>query len=190
LFLVSPIIIKTMKKLLFKCVAFLMVFVLIISQTLSLSAKTIDPGLPNIHESIFTLDEGTLDAAMQELNELESYLDQNEGVTYADLATFGSSLIYNISDSSYPMGMKGEYDDILHIPPFLWGCVLGCIGVSLVNHMSDGNKELVKKAIYGAIIPAAAGVILLIYFITDLTKTLPETVDGMESCISYVFNEW
>lgn len=151
-----------MKKFLFKSIGVLLAVILIISQTQAISARTIDFGLPGIDESAFVLDQDALNSAMQELNELESYLEQNEGVTYQDLVASESSLILNVSESSFPMGMGGDYDDILGIPPFFWGCVLGWIGVLLVYLMSE-DKGFVKKAVIGALV--STGVAIIIYIL-------------------------
>lgn len=147
-----------------------MAILLIVSQTQALSARSIDLSLPSIDESEFVLDQDVLNTAMQELNVLESYLDQNEGITYADLAAVGSNLILNFSESSAPMGMAGPYDDILGIPPFLWGCVLGWIGVLLVYLMSE-DKVLVKKAVIGALVTTGVAVVLYIVAIAGVAAS-------------------
>ena len=50
------------------------------------------------------------------------------------------------------------------IPSFLWGCVLGVIGVVLVYILTDGNKDESKKAFYGCLVAAVVGTLLQIIF--------------------------
>lgn len=164
-----------MKKFLFKSVGVLMALILVISQTQALSARTIEVGVPNIDESVFVLDQGALNSAMQELNELESYLEQNQGVTYADLAAAGSNLILNVSDNSNPMGMAGGGDDLLGIPPFLWGCVLGWIGVLVVYLLTDGDKPSVKKAVLGALVTTGVAIVIYVVWAVILTAAAEST---------------
>ena len=61
-----------MKKFLFKSLSVLMALVLLVAQSHVLSAKPITAGIPSMEESVFTLDENTLDLALSELNELET----------------------------------------------------------------------------------------------------------------------
>jgi hypothetical protein len=86
------------------------------------------------------------------------------------------------------MGMKGEYDDILGIPPFLWGCVLGWTGVLLVSLMSDGDKTLVKKTVNGACVSTTTLAIILLVAI--LATDFSSMWEDLEGCFSYIFDSW
>ncbi len=97
-----------MKKILFKFLSVFMALVLLIAQQQIVSAKTIKAELPSLDESVFDLNEDALDAAMQELNELDNYLGQNQGMTFDDLQASGSELISNVSNSVVPNGNGSE----------------------------------------------------------------------------------
>jgi hypothetical protein len=150
-----------MKKILLKSFSVLLAMIVLAVHTQSLSAKPLNVSIPSMDESVFNLDQESLLVAMHELNELEAYLDQNVGLSYSDLAAEGSELILNISKTSSPLGMEGDGDDLLGIPPFLWGCILGWVGLLLVYILTDNDKELVKKALTGCLV--GTGVTVLLY---------------------------
>ncbi len=150
-----------MKKTLLKSFSLILAFVMLAAQTHSLSAKTITTNAPDLEESVFVLDEAALDLAFSELDDLESFLAQNEGVTYADLQAAGSDLIANISDITAPMGQGAASDDPLFgIPAFWWGCVLGWVGLLLVFLLTDKDRELTRKAMTGCLISTGVAVVL------------------------------
>ena len=162
-----------MKKFLFKSLSVLMAFVLLVAQSHVLSAKPINAGIPSMEESVFTLDENTLDLALSELNELDNYLSLNEGVTYADLEAAGSELIANISDIAAPMGMAQGGEDLpLGIPAFWWGCVLGWIGWLLVYVLTDKDKVQTKQAFTGCLISSGVSVALSVLWYFVLYDTI------------------
>ncbi|MDT8401416.1 MAG: hypothetical protein RQ743_06955 [Bacteroidales bacterium] len=149
-----------MKKTLLKSMSIVLSAVLLLAQTHVLSAKTITTGIPSIEESVFSIDENDMDMALSELNELDSYLSMNEGVSYADLEASGSDLIVNISDISAPLGLAQEGEPPLGIPAFWWGCLLGWVGLLLVYIMTDQDKAQTKKAFTGCLISSIAGLVL------------------------------
>ncbi len=150
-----------MKKPFLKSFSLILAFVMLAAQTHSLSAKTITTNAPDLEESVFVLDLTALDLAFSELNDLEDFLAQNEGVTYADLQATGSNLIANISDITSPMGQGAASDDPLFgIPAFWWGCVLGWVGLLLVFLLTDKDRELTRKAMTGCLISTGVGVVL------------------------------
>lgn len=161
-----------MKKIFFKSLSVLLAAIMLLTQTHILSAKTIYPGLPGIDGSALILDLASLNAAMLELNELESYLDQNEGVTFQDLAATGNKLIVNVYGHSSPMGLDQDDDDLFGIPPFLWGCVLGWVGIVLVYVFTDNDKEKVKKAFTGCMVSGGVTVVVYVVYIVWLVNFL------------------
>lgn len=154
-----------MKKVIFKAVSVFMAILVLMVQTQSLSAKNMELGIPDIDEAVFELNEEALSVAMLQLNELDNYLAQNEGTTYADLALADSDLITNVSDTTAPMGMSQGDDDLMGIPAFLWGCVLGWVGLLLVYILTDNDKAQVKKALTGCLVSTAVGVAFYVVYI-------------------------
>lgn len=151
-----------MKKVFLKSFSVFMAILLLAAQGQSLSAKTIDLGLPSVDESALVLDESSLNQAFAELNVLDSYVSQNEGVTYSDLQASGSELILNVSDSSSPMGMGGDGELPLGVPAFWWGCVLGWVGLLVVYLVTDNDKAQVKKALTGCLVATGAYVVFYV----------------------------
>ena len=142
-----------------------MAIVLLFAQNLSLSARNIEINIPSVDVSLFELDESVLSVAMYELNRLNNYIVQNEGVTYEDLMVLESSLIENVSNSSAPLGFANESEDPLGIPAFLWGCFLGWVGILIVYMITDNDKEQVKKALKGCLVAGGAYVVIGIVYI-------------------------
>jgi len=139
-----------------------MAMVLLFTQTQSLSARPAELALPSIDQSVLLLDEETLNEAMAELNELDEYLNDNEGVTFADLESSGSELILNVDNSSAPLGVDQENEPPLGIPSFLWGCILGVVGILIVYIITDGDKDETKKALWGMLVWIGVWVVLYV----------------------------
>jgi hypothetical protein len=152
-----------MKKYLFKALSIFLAVVLLEAQCQSLSAKTIETPVPNVDESIFSFNEETLNSVMQDLTTLENYVDQNEGVIFSDLSSAGSKLIINVESKAAPMGMETEAGSPLGIPAFLWGCLLGWVGILLVYILTDNDKAQAKKALTGCLV--SSGVVLVFYVV-------------------------
>jgi hypothetical protein len=154
-----------MKKFLFRSLSVFMAIILLVTQSQILSAKPLGLSLPGIDETVLYLDEAALDNAMGELNNLDDFINQNQGITYADLKAMDSKLIVNLSDELAPMGATGENDDTLGIPPFWWGCVLGWVGILLVYLLTDNDKEKAKQALYGCLVQTGVvGILYVLYY--------------------------
>ena len=150
-----------MKRVFFKSFSVLLAFVFLATQTQALQAGTNDKLIQSIDESALVLDEDALNEAMQELDDLDEFLVENAGVTYGDLLSTGSDLIHNVDHAAAPLGMDGSEEPPLGIPSFLWGCILGVIGILLVYVLTDGDKAEVKKSLWGFLV--AVGVYVIIY---------------------------
>jgi hypothetical protein len=152
-----------MKKFILKSFSVAMAIVLLTTQSQILSAKPLDSGIPSMDESAFCLNEEVLDEKMSELNALDDFVSEEAGITYADLEEMGSDLIANVSDLATPMGASGSDDDLMGIPAFWWGCVLGWVGILLVYLLTDQDKEQTKKALWGCLV--WTGVVAVFYVI-------------------------
>jgi hypothetical protein len=151
-----------MSRILLKSFSVFTAIVLLFTQTLSLSARSTEPPLTSIDESVLTLDESALNEAMQELNELDEFLSENAGVTYTDLESAGSELIIGVENSTAPLGMPADSEAPLGIPSFLWGCILGVIGILLVYILTDGDKNQTRKALWGMLVWIGVWVVLYV----------------------------
>jgi hypothetical protein len=151
-----------MSRILLKSFSVFMAMVFLFTQTLSLSARASEAPLASIDESVLTLDESALNEAMQELNVLDEFLNENAGVTYTDLESAESELIIGVENSTAPLGMDSESEPPLGIPSFLWGCILGVIGILLVYILTDGDKDETRKALWGMLVWIGVWVILYV----------------------------
>ncbi len=140
----------------------MMALLMLVTQTQSLSAKGLGLEISSIDESVLVLDEEALDMAMLELNELDEYVTQNDGVTYDDMIASGSELIMNVDATSAPLGLDGSEEPPLGIPSFLWGCILGVVGILLVYILTDGDGDETKKALWGMLVWVGVWIILYV----------------------------
>ncbi len=95
-------------------------------------------------------------------NELDEYLNDNAGTTFIDLQSVDSELIMGIENSTAPLGMGEDNEPPLGIPSFLWGCILGIIGILLVYIITDGDKDETKKALWGMLIWVGVWIVLYV----------------------------
>ncbi len=109
-----------------------------------------------------TLSYDELNNEFTELNKVENYIQNHKGVTLSEIQSQNPNVLSNI-DLSNENSAVVVGDLPANIPPFLWGCVLGVIGILLVYILSDNDKNLTKKAVIGCLVGWGAG--LIIYFI-------------------------
>lgn len=114
----------------------------------------------NPKAALFELNEAQIDAQISDLNDLENYVNSNQGVTLSEVINFANEGEVNLS-----VNMLDNFAAVLAehpvagIPSFLWGCVLGPIGIAIV-HFDAEDKEQTKKAIWGCV--ALGGVYALL----------------------------
>ena len=150
-----------------KSISVFMALLLLTTQTISIAARPSDVRIADLDESVLILDESALDEAMMELNVLDEFLSGNPGVTYSDLESSESSLIVGIKDTASPLGMDSENEPPLGVPSFLWGCILGVVGIILVYIITDGDKIETKKALWGMLV--WVGIIIIAYGVSAAT---------------------
>lgn len=108
-------------------------------------------------------DEKKINAEFEQLNKIEAYVQKNEGTTLEALKTENPNLVDGISLKEESAVTIKDASDLFGIPAFLWGCVLGVIGILLVYIFTDNDKAQVKKALMGCLIGYA--VVALVYFL-------------------------
>ena len=120
-----------------------------------------------------SVDENYIETVFQDLNQLENYVVQHNGVTLQQLKVLGNALVANVEMS--PLGVLGVNsitgEPPLGIPSFLWGCVLGWVGILIVYLTTDGDNEEVKKSLYGCIVGTVGGVLFYFVFLGLLFGT-------------------
>lgn len=129
-----------------------------------LGALVSSASFAGVNADLFTMDEAKIEAEFAELNTLDAYLDEHEGVTLEELQSSGAAMALNLSPETMS-GLSAMMEAPLGIPSFLWGCVLGWIGILVVYLVSE-DKDETKKALYGCIVGAVAGtVVWLLVFV-------------------------
>ncbi len=63
-------------------------------------------------------------------------------------------------------------DDLIGIPPFLYGCVLGPIGILIVYALTDHNKQLVRKSVIGCAVGYGGGLVVYIFILVISIATI------------------
>jgi len=118
-------------------------------------------GMANADASLFAVNEQEISNEFAQLNELEQYVNANEGVTLSSMDE-SNPLIANVSSSSNAMGaLSAMGEPPLGIPSFLWGFCFNVAGVALVYFVADDRDET-KKAFIGC---AVSGGIYILWWV-------------------------
>jgi hypothetical protein len=114
--------------------------------------------------TLFTYKAAAVQQEMSGLTKLETYVEQHPGLTYNDLVDQHSDLLDGVRyDVEASLGVMKPVDGPLGIPSFLWGCVLGWVGI-LVVYLITNDSEEAKKAFWGCLLqPVAACAVYLIF---------------------------
>jgi hypothetical protein len=107
-------------------------------------------------------DEKKINAEFEQLNKIEAYVQKNEGTTLEALKTENPNLVDGISLKEESAVTIKDASDLFGIPAFLWGCVLGVVGLLLVYIFTDNDKAQVKKAVMGCLVGSVVGVVIYI----------------------------
>lgn len=112
---------------------------------------------------LFKVDDQEINAEFAQLNELEQFVEANEGLTLSEI-NINNPLLQNLNNSSDILGvlstLRGEPP--LGIPSFAWGACFGVIGIAIVYFVTDDREES-KKALTGCVV--VEGALLLIYLV-------------------------
>jgi hypothetical protein len=111
---------------------------------------------------LFSYSSEAVVTALSDLSVIESYVTSNPAISINDLMKTGNFLVNGIDVNTNPFGINGEPP--LGIPSFLWGCVLGWVGLLIVYIVSDQDKEETKKALWGCITGTVVGVLIYLAF--------------------------
>lgn len=105
-----------------------------------------------------------------QLNKIEQYVQQNEGVSLEELKASNSELVSDIAiaEESSASFVAGELP--LGVPAFWWGCVLTILGVVLVYVLTDQDKDQTKKALYGCLVTGGVYVIYWVVWVAVLGR--------------------
>lgn len=129
----------------------------------ALLALAFNIGNATENADLFRVDDQEINAEFAQLNELEHFVEANEGLTLSEINT-NNPLVQNLNNSSDILGvlstLRGEPP--LGIPSFAWGACFGVAGIAIVYFVSDDREET-KKAFTGCVV--VEGVVILIYVV-------------------------
>lgn len=108
------------------------------------------------------IDEKELNSNFAELQKFENFIEEHRGISLAEVKSNYPQALKRID--AHPgnfAGMKSTFrgggETPLGIPPFIWGCVLGIIGLVIVAVIAE-DRELTKQALYGCIVSTALSI--------------------------------
>jgi len=117
------------------------------------------------YADFFTYNEDQVTQEMSELQALEDFVSLNPGITFSALQAENNSLVDGLDLSAGEYGgigsMSGE--PALGIPSFLWGCVLGWVGI-LVVHLVAEDKDETRKAAVGCVVGYLTDAVITVVF--------------------------
>jgi hypothetical protein len=129
----------------------------------ALLALAFNIGNATENADLFKVDDQEINAEFAQLNELEQFVEANEGLTLSEI-NISNPLVQNLNNSSDILGvlstLRGEPP--LGIPSFAWGACFGVVGIAIVYFVSDDREET-KKAFTGCVV--VEGVVILIYVV-------------------------
>jgi hypothetical protein len=103
---------------------------------------------------LFSVNEQELNTEFAQLNELEAFVEANEGITASEINA-ENPLLANLETSGDVLGALASFggEPPLGIPSFLWGFCFNVAGVALVYFVADDRDET-KKALIGCAVSA------------------------------------
>ncbi|MBI2968443.1 MAG: hypothetical protein HYY40_11625 [Bacteroidetes bacterium] len=129
------------------------------------------------NSGLFSMDEEQINARFDRLNNLENYVNAHEGVTLDQLQSENNPAVsdLNLTDGTTGIISAISGEPPLGIPSFLWGCILGWIGILVVYLVTDGDKTESKKALWGCIASTVGYVVFYIIYVVLIVASSTTT---------------
>jgi len=154
-----------MKKFLFKTMAILMAVVIFQLQAMAGSSVSISVE----DEAIVNFDETEIYASFDQINDLTSFVIENDAVTYSDAASVDMSMVENVSSSAALALSNANAGDPPFVSAFLWGCILNWVGIAIVAFTTDMDKDQIMKSVWGCVANSVViGLWYVIYYVIIL----------------------
>lgn len=112
----------------------------------------------------YDLDQDEITREFAEVNAIEQLVETNQ-ITDIESLKEVSPALYSSFTASNSLTFDNE-DLPLGVPPFLWGCCFGLIGILLVVVITDNDKSATRKAAIGCLV--SYGTIAVVYLILIL----------------------
>lgn len=134
-------------------------------------------------ENYVDFDETEITDSFEEIDDLVSYIAENETATYSDIEQTNSSLLENVSASSAVALSAQEDSSPLVIGAFFYGCLFSVVGIILVAIVTNNDSDQIKKAEIGCIVSTIGFSIL--YVLSALALSAQWRIEIMYSCKSW-----
>jgi hypothetical protein len=116
-------------------------------------------------EAIVNFDETEIYASFDQINDLSSYLSENDA-TYADVANYNSDLVANVSSTAALALNSSSAGEPPFISAFLWGCIFNWVGIVVVALTTDMDMSYIMKSVWGCAVSTGVWVIFyVIYYV-------------------------
>ncbi len=109
----------------------------------------------------FSFNESEFYSSFETLNEIDQVVESNPLISVDELKNVDGLSMEGLEALDY----MNSFEPPLGIPSFLWGCVLGWIGILVTYLVTDGDKQETKQALIGCIVGGAVYVVLYIVYI-------------------------
>jgi len=119
-------------------------------------------------EAIVNFDETEIYASFDQINDLSSYLSENDA-TYADVANYNSDLVANVSSTAALALNSTSAGEPPFISAFLWGCIFNWVGIVVVALTTDMDMSYIMKSVWGCAVSTGVWVIFyVVYYVIIL----------------------
>lgn len=102
---------------------------------------------------VFDVDYQQIRLSFSEIDKVEKYVHTNPGTTFTDLERTRPELAERVEKHASLSYTTATAQGPIGIPSFLWGCVLGVIGILIVYLVSRDSAET-TSALWGCIVGA------------------------------------
>jgi hypothetical protein len=114
-------------------------------------------------EAIVNFDETEIYASFDEINDLSSYLSENDA-SYADVANYNNDLVANVSSTAALALNSSSAGEPPFISAFLWGCIFNWVGIVVVALTTDMDMSYIMKSVWGCAVSAGFWVIFYVIY--------------------------
>ena len=113
---------------------------------------------------LFEVNEQEISTEFAQLDELENYVNANEGVTFSSMDA-SNPLLANVSAGNSALGVVSSLAEApLGIPSFLWGFCFNVAGVAIVYFVADDREET-RKAFIGCAVSGGLYILWWVFWV-------------------------
>jgi hypothetical protein len=126
---------------------------------------------------LFKFDYNAVQTEFTQLNQLGDMVTANADLTFSVLKLTNENLVNSlklVSEGTLPGAAAGE--PVAGIPSFLWGCVLGPVGLAIVYIGTEKDKVETRKAMWGCITSVGVEVVVYVIYWAAVLRVVHTTI--------------